>query len=109
MIFDKAFVNGRIYTMEAEGEYVEAVLINNGKIIMLGSSDEVASYDVKERIDLKGKTVLPGFIDTHMHLPEAVDNSRKVDLCNAKSIYEVQELLKKGLESLRDGMWLLGR
>ena len=109
MVFDKAFINGKIYTMDQDGTRAEAMLVHGGRILAVGSSEEISTYPVRERIDLEGYPVIPGLIDTHCHVPEMVDNSRKVDLSGARSIQDVVDLMKRGLETLKPGKWLLGR
>lgn len=64
-----ALVNGQVITMEESQPLAEAVLVRDGRIVAVGTSREVASErSGGELIDLRGRTVLPGFIDTHVHL-----------------------------------------
>lgn len=107
--FDKAFLHGKIYTMEECGACVEAMLVHDGKILAVGTDEEIAAYPVRETIDLQGRPVIPGLIDTHCHIPLMVDDSRKVDLANARSMQEVLDLLAARLPNLKKGQWLLGR
>lgn len=109
LVFDKAFVNGNIYTMDPAGTHAEAMLVHDGKILAVGSNEEISAYNVCEQIDLAGHTVIPGLIDTHCHLPEMVDDSQKVDLAGARSVQNAVSLLKKAAETLKPGKWLLGR
>ncbi|MGG6230816.1 amidohydrolase [Tenacibaculum sp. SDUM215027] len=65
------FYNGDIITMEGEKpQYVETVVQREGKIVFVGSKDEAfKKYKGKaEEVDLKGKTMLPGFLDGHSHM-----------------------------------------
>ena len=107
--FDKAFLHGKIYTMEECGACVEAMLVHDGKILAVGTDEEIVAYPVRETIDLQGQPVIPGLIDTHCHIPLMVDDSRKVDLANARSMQEVLDLLAARLPNLKKGQWLLGR
>lgn len=59
--------NGNIYTMAANNTKVEAMAIKNGKIIYTGSYDEKYIGADTEKIDLQGKTVVPGLIEAHSH------------------------------------------
>ena len=59
--------NGKLYTMEREGETVEALLTENGKIIAVGTYEELKN-EADNEIDLKGAVLYPGFIDNHMHM-----------------------------------------
>jgi predicted amidohydrolase YtcJ len=64
------YFGGDIITMAGDtAEYPEALVINDGNIIFVGSSDEAMTAAGKghQMIDLKGKTLLPGFIDGHAH------------------------------------------
>lgn len=109
MIFDSAFINGNIYTMENPDAKVSALLVHDGKIFMIGTDEEITKYQVKEIINLNGKTVIPGLIDTHCHIPEMVEDSRKADLENATSIDEVIKILSEKLSALKKNKWLIGR
>src|SRR6185295_129985 len=62
---DMVLVNGKIYTMDASKRVVSQVLIRNGRFAAVGNN--VAAQGVK-RIDLKGRTVIPGIIDAHDHI-----------------------------------------
>lgn len=108
MTADKLFYNGKIYTMEKEGETVEAVLVHDGKIVASGTSDSFSACDAAEKIDLHGKTVLPGFADTHMHLYMDCIDRTKINLSDTHSIPEIIEKLKAGVCSLKPGQWLFG-
>ena len=64
----KIYGNGKIYTVDEQCPWAEAFCVEDGKITLVGTEDEVRSKAGKdaEYIDLNGNTVLPGFIDSHM-------------------------------------------
>lgn len=67
---DAIYFGGDILTMEGDSaSYIEAVAVKDGKIIFTGSKTEAKKYfgDSTAMIDLKGKTLMPGFIDPHLH------------------------------------------
>ena len=66
---DTIFTNGSIYTVDKKHAWAEALAVKNKNIIFIGSSKEIKKYTGTntKTIDLKGKMVLPGFIDAHMH------------------------------------------
>lgn len=109
MIFDKAFINGKVYTMENPYTVAEAMLVHDGKIFETGTTEQISKYDVKQTVDLKGKTVIPGLIDTHCHIPEMVEDGIKADLEHVKSIDEAIEVLKEYAKTLKKGKWIIGR
>src|SRR5262245_59154045 len=61
---EQVFVNGKIFTGRNETEFVSAFKVADGKIAWIGDAREVNDT---RAIDLKGQTVLPGFIDIHTH------------------------------------------
>src|SRR6185369_10339578 len=65
--------NGLIYTVDATNTMTEAVAIREGKIVFVGSNNDVKRYKGKQTriIDLKGQFVLPGFSDNHVHFASA--------------------------------------
>lgn len=65
-----AYVNGRIYTMDSSVPWAEAILVEHGTIIRVGSNSEVLAGigTTDESIDLEGRMVMPGIHDAHMHL-----------------------------------------
>jgi len=66
---ERVFFNAKIFTAEPESPYSEAIAIRGDKIVAVGTYAEVAkSVAAKaERIDLEGKSLFPGFIDSHIH------------------------------------------
>ncbi|WP_459479243.1 amidohydrolase [Clostridium saccharoperbutylacetonicum] len=68
----KVFINGVIYSIDEKSSIYEAMAIKDGKIVALGTNDEISNYfiDKKEIIDLKSRTVLPGFIDAHCNMSD---------------------------------------
>ncbi|HZW49973.1 MAG TPA: amidohydrolase, partial [Bacillota bacterium] len=81
--------HGNIYVQQ--GQFVEALLIEDNLIQMIGSNEEVLNHAPKgvTRIDLEGRTVLPGFNDSHMHLQMVGRDMQTVNLYGAASIDEV--------------------
>ena len=60
---------GTIYTMREENEKVDAVYVENGMIVDVGSKEELESrYAAVILHNLEGKTMIPGLVDSHMHL-----------------------------------------
>lgn len=63
------FYNGHILTLDEKHPTAGAMFVKDGKIVAIGELEELSIYDkeAKKRVDLKGKTVMPGFIDVHTH------------------------------------------
>ncbi len=99
---DKIFINGIIYSIDDKNRYYEAMAIKNGRIMALGSNEEVRSRfkEVKEIVDLKFRAVLPGFIDTDCHLSERIIARKDgLNLFNANSRNEYLKLIQSYADS----------
>ena len=66
---DLVLLNGKIVTVDPSETIAEAVAVKDGRFLKVGSSEEIRRLAGRKTriIDLKGKTVLPGFIDSHEH------------------------------------------
>jgi len=106
-----ALVNSKILTMDEKLPSAEAVYIKNGKIVFVGRNDDVISQlrHGAKVIDLQGLTVLPGFIDSHIHLMGLALARLWVNLKGVKSIGELKEVLKRNVNERPKGSWILGR
>ena len=76
-IADRIFVNAKAYTANPAQPFSEAVAIKDQTILFVGSDNDAAEFmgDATETIDLKGKLLLPGFIDIHNHIFEAASDA----------------------------------
>ncbi|MBO3098608.1 amidohydrolase [Gelidibacter pelagius] len=111
------FYNGDIITMASDqAEYAEAVVEENGKIVFVGSQKDAESkYENAKKIDLNGKTLLPGFIDPHSHFGMVSNTMGQVDLNPQPvgTVVNIEDILKK-LETFKeernipDGEWIFG-
>jgi hypothetical protein len=109
--FDVLFVNGNILTMKG-GRRVRAVAVHGGKVAAVGEESELKAgcSATTERIDLQGKTMLPGFEDAHAHiwkLGQLLTTS--LDLRGATSIEQIGRQLQERDGVLPASSWLQGR
>lgn len=111
------FFNGEIITMENDSvQYVEAIVEQNGKIVFVGSKADAESKYKNARLnDLKGATMLPGFIDPHSHFGMVSNTMGEVDLNpepvgKIKNIADIVQSLKdyKETNKIADGEWIFG-
>jgi len=106
----RVFVNGKIYVSFKPIKIVEAIVVANEKIIYAGESEKaqkIAKELGGEVVDLGGKTVLPGFIDSHMHLNSLGQSLKMLNLKGTKSIEELKTKLK-GYAEKTSTSWILG-
>ncbi|HKK67234.1 MAG TPA: amidohydrolase [Bacteroidales bacterium] len=102
--------NGRIYTMDEEFSTAEAMAVKDGRIVAVGSNEEISEkWESEKNIDLKGEIVYPGFIDAHAHFTGYAENLyRYADLVDAASFDEVLDRLDEHDAQSNDA-WLCGR
>lgn len=108
MVCDTLFYNGIIYTMDEEVEKAEWVAVTEGKIAALGigGSDFI---EPKKMVNLKGKVMLPGFIDSHMHGTATGENLCAVDVYEAKCVKDVLEIIEAACSKPGDDWIYAGR
>jgi predicted amidohydrolase YtcJ len=109
---DLALINGKIVTVDVEGTIVEAVAMRDGRIIHTGSTEEVRMLvgDRTRVINLEGRTVLPGIIDSHTHPSHLASRLLEVD-CRSppvRSITEILGMVRQKAAELGPGRWVRG-
>ena len=107
---DTILVNGKILTVDRQFSTREAVAIRDGKITAVGSNSEVRKQaGPKTRvIDLQGRTVIPGFIDSHIHAIRAGQTfTTEVNWVGAASIAEAMSRIHEASLAKKPGSWLI--
>ena len=109
---DSILINGAVLTVDRNDSVAQAVAITGGKIAAVGTTAQIKAMagPKTEVIDLRGRAVTPGLIDTHVHF-SAADSLFTVDLGNAdvKSIEEVKKRVAAQVAKLKPGEWVRGR
>lgn len=108
---DLLFSGGPILTMRgAVPEYAEALAVKDGKILAVGKAADVAAHagPATTRVDLAGRALLPGFIDTHGHMVYFGKNLVDADLFTAASVEDLVARMKKQAEKTPEGQWVVG-
>ncbi|HLA38102.1 MAG TPA: amidohydrolase family protein, partial [Candidatus Brocadiales bacterium] len=103
-------INARVLTLEEANPQAEAVVTDGAKLLYVGGQRDVdrGLFNDREVIDLGGRTVVPGFIDSHLHLMELARSHLGIDLAGCKSIKELLSLLKEEGGRLPRDQWLVG-
>ncbi|THE13434.1 amidohydrolase [Bacillus timonensis] len=107
---DIVFMNGEVVTVDDDNSVVESVAVKGNHIIAVGSNQEIQEYISHETnvIDLHGKSVLPGFIDAHLHLTIYGTNLLGVS-CIEPHIQSLEDIfidLQKKAEEAPKGQWV---
>ncbi|MBU3587911.1 amidohydrolase family protein [Polynucleobacter sp. 31A-FELB] len=111
---DTIFYGGPIVTVNAKNEEVQALAVQNGKIVAVGTKDEVTKEwqtNSTKVVDLKGQTLMPGFVEPHVHVFVTTLFERLgLNLSNFNLPYDTMDTLsqklKAGLKNVPPGGWL---
>lgn len=106
------YKNGHIYTNDPDQPWAEVMVVQDGKIMAIGSKSLMSAYilerHVSSIVDLHGAFVMPGFNDAHTHLGGAGADKLSVQLNGAASIEELQKRLAAAVEAHQEGEWITG-
>jgi predicted amidohydrolase YtcJ len=103
-------LNGKILTVDSKFSTAEALAIQDGRIAGVGSAAEVRKIVGPQArvIDLEGRTVIPGLIDSHMHaIRAALSFSTEVNWIGARSIAEALDRIRVAAHTMAPGAWLI--
>lgn len=100
--------SGKILTVDSEDSVVEAMAVRNGRIVAVGSTAEVIELQGAdtEVINLEGKTVIPGLIDSHTHPGGASMTEFDHPIPDMRSIGDVLSYIRQRASVLNDGDWI---
>ena len=106
--------NGNVITMDPAFPKAKWVAIRDGKILAVGGNDQLKEIRHKstEIIDCKGKTVLPGFIDAHLHFHGFAESLVTLNLehrNNVHSLSDIQMKIRSSSQNLSSGTWIRGK
>lgn len=106
---DTILYNGQVLTVDDEFRIAQALAVRGRRIVAVGADDDVlaAAGPDTRRIDLEGRTVLPGFVDTHAHLDREGLRRAYPDLQGCRSIGDVQAVVRREAAQKRPGEWIV--
>lgn len=104
------FINGEVLTVNAENQVAEAVAVQGKHIIAVGTTEEILKLkdENSEVVNLDGRSLLPGIIDSHLHITMYGTNEVSVS-CKDESVTSIDDLLRKLKERAADtpaGEWI---
>jgi len=108
---DTLVLHGKVYTLNAKQPWAQAVAIQGGKIVAVGSDAEIEKLrgNGTKVIDAAGRLVLPGFTDCHIHFMDGSLSLDRVNLEDAKDPADIQQRLREYAKSHPGSGWVLGR
>lgn len=103
---DLVLHNGKVLTIDNNFSIQSAIAVNDGKVVVTGDESILTQYKASKIVDLKGKTLMPGFNDSHTHI--SGNPRRYIDLSDTTSILEMQSLVRDKANALGQGEWITG-
>jgi len=107
---DTILVNGKILTVDNAFSTREALAIYDGRILALGTSAEIRKIATSKTrvIDLQGRTVIPGLIDSHIHAIRAgLSFGTEVNWTGVASLSEALDRIRQAASTMKPGTWLI--
>ena len=100
-VADTVYVNGKIITVDKVFTIAQAVAVKDGRFVGVGTSEEMRRYvsSTTRVVDLKGRAVIPGLMDSHTHMLGAGAAETRAPLFRAKTIAEAQAIIADFIKS----------
>jgi predicted amidohydrolase YtcJ len=107
---DLVLLSGNVLTMNSSQPRAEAIAITKDRIVKVGTNNETRSWIGKDTkvIDLQGRTVVPGLIDSHIHVADFGKFLTWLDLKGVTSIKEMQTKIRERAQKIPEGRWIIG-
>ena len=108
---DLVLYNGNIHTMEPATPQVRAIAILGNRVLAVGDDDAMQALLAPEgkAVDLGGRTVVPGFTDSHLHFMSYGLSMMEIDLMAVPTLEEALDRVAAKVETTPEGQWLTGR
>ena len=109
---DIVFTKGNVLTVDKQDTIAEALAVKGNRIVFVGKNSGAQSFigNKTKVIDLGGRSLVPGFIDSHLHMALKGANELAIDCRypNVKSIEDIKKLVKEAAEKTPKGKWIRG-
>jgi predicted amidohydrolase YtcJ len=109
-VADTVLINGKIVTVDQQFSIQEAIAVRDGRILSVGKTAEIRKLagPTSRVIDLQGRCVIPGLIDSHLHgIRAALSFSTEVNWIGVSSLDEALGRIRQAARTLKAGSWLI--
>jgi len=101
--------NARVYTLDAQTSTVDSVVVRDGRIAFAGRREAINPAVGEETLDLGGRVLLPGFVDSHAHLINLARATMSLDVAGVTSIDAIAAQVAEAARERPRGAWIAGR
>ena len=106
---DLLLTNGNIYTVAERQPKAEAVAVSANRIVFVGSNEDAKKFHAAKIMDLRGRTVVPGFTDSHCHIFGIGEREMRLDLEGTNSLEDFLARVKGRVDKTGSGKWITER
>jgi predicted amidohydrolase YtcJ len=106
---DLLLTNGNVYTVNNRQPHAEAIALKNGRVVFVGSNKDAKKFHAAKVVDLQGRTVVPGFTDSHCHIFGIGEREMRLNLEGANSLEDFLAKVKERVGKTAPGNWITGR
>jgi len=106
---DVLFTTGNIYTGNDHQLHAEAIATKDGRIVFVGSNNDAKRFHAAKIVDLRGRTVVPGFTDSHCHIFGIGEREMRLNLEGTNSLDDFLARVKERVDKTGPGRWITGR
>jgi len=103
---DTILHNAKVVTIDPGLSIASAVAVDGERIVAVGDETLLENYRAANTVDLGGRMLMPGFVDSHTHL--SGEPRRHINLTKTRSIEEIKNLVRAKVEELGSGEWITG-
>ncbi len=106
---DLLLTNGNIYTVTEKQPDAEAVAVKTNRIVFVGSNEDAKKFHAAKIVDLHGRTMVPGFTDSHCHIFGIGEREMRLNLEGTNSREDFLGRVKERVDKTGPGKWITGR
>ncbi len=103
---DMILHGGKVLTVDQKFSVASALAVKDGKILAVGGPELLETYSSTNTVNLAGRTLMPGFTDSHVHIYSL--SPRAIEPDKVKSIAELQDVIREKAKQLGKGEWITG-
>jgi hypothetical protein len=106
---DLLLTNGNVYTVTDKQPKAQAVAVKTNRIVFVGSNEDAKKIHAAKIVDLHGRTIVPGFTDSHCHIFGIGEREMRLNLEGTNSREDFLARVKKRVDKTDPGKWITGR